>query len=369
MCTDNDTRGPNNFIREQNLIIGTAADEVADHVNDAGHTAKNLSNKFYDIRGKDSSFGGAGMLENLRIKSIVSDTRKPQQEYKNCDGGIGNNPAAKQKCLEVIHSIVLHHSGDHSCCKHKDYCTYFQIKSENPGWSEEQVQEAYAGETVRFGGKYMDLSEYGIGVLQKEIKKRFNDKNIDKLAKLLSSNPCEGFFGIGSKFTQGKRLNLDQTDLWKSILLLIFCRVGHIDDIHKELSNLLGLDITTAELQWLKNASVKREKVSSQAVSDEGKKRRHEAKCTLAVRTGKDSAKTECHKTDKVDTTKSAKSKVKTTVKKCTKCGHEGHRTQECPMNKNDKKRKALINWDTIYATPAKIQCTKATISWDNWYI
>merc|ERR1719491_1892407 len=50
VCTDNDTRGPNNFIREQNLIIGTEADEVADHVNDAGHTAKNLSNKFYDIR-------------------------------------------------------------------------------------------------------------------------------------------------------------------------------------------------------------------------------------------------------------------------------------------------------------------------------
>ena len=71
VCADNDTRGPNNFIKEQNLIIGAAADEVADHINDAGHTAKNVSNKFYDIKGKDSSFGGAGMLENLRIKAIV----------------------------------------------------------------------------------------------------------------------------------------------------------------------------------------------------------------------------------------------------------------------------------------------------------
>jgi len=47
------------------------------------------------------------------------------------------------------------------------------------------------------------------------------------------------------------------------------------------------------------DSSVKREKASSQAVSDEGKERRHEAKCTLAVQTGKDSAKTECHKTVK----------------------------------------------------------------------
>ena len=73
---------------------------------------------------------------------------------------------------------------------------------------------------------------------------------------------------------------------------------------------------------------------------------------------------------DKVDTNKSAKSTVKTKrVKKCTKCGHEGHRTQDCPQIKGDEKRKALIDWDVIHATPAKIQCTEATISWDNWYI
>ena len=90
---------------------------------------------------------------------------------------------------------------------------------------------------------------------------------------------------------------------------------------------------------------------------------------SLAVRTGKDSTRKEPHKTDKVDTTDSAKSKVKKIVKKCTKCGHGGHRTQDCPQNKNDKKRKALIDWSTIYATPDKIQCTEATISWDNSYI
>ena len=75
---------------------------------------------------------------------------------------------------------------------------------------------------------------------------------------------------------------------------------------------------------------------------------------------------------DKVDTNKSAKSTVKTKrVKKCTKCGHEAHRTQDCPQPqiKGDEKRKALIDWDVIDATPVKIQCKEATISWDNWYI
>jgi len=59
----------------------------------------------------------------------------------------------------------------------------------------------------------MDLSEYGIGVLVRELMKRFNTKNIDKLAQMACGNSCEAFFGVLTKFSEGKHLNLEHTDL------------------------------------------------------------------------------------------------------------------------------------------------------------
>ena len=78
----------------------------------------------------------------------------------------------------------------------------------------------------------MDLSEYGISVLQKEIRGRFNLKIIDKLAKMACSNSCEAFFGVLTKFSEGKRINLEHSDLWKSTILLVFCRSGNIEETH-----------------------------------------------------------------------------------------------------------------------------------------
>jgi len=81
--------------------------------------------------------------------------------------------------------------------------------------------------------------------------KRFNNKNIDKLAQMACSNSCEAFFGVLTKFSEGKRLNLEHTDLWKSMILLVFCRTGNIDETHKELAVLLNLNVTGAEIVQL----------------------------------------------------------------------------------------------------------------------
>ena len=136
---DNDTSGPSNFIREQNRIIGSAADGLADHAPDGSHVMKNLSNACYSIRTKDPSFNGVGMLENLRIKAIVTDARNALREYKCCKGGIGNNPQAKRKCLEVIGANIRHHCGDHSFCKHAGVCNFLKLRQDNPTWDETQV--------------------------------------------------------------------------------------------------------------------------------------------------------------------------------------------------------------------------------------
>lgn len=57
-----------------------------------------------------------------------------------------------------------------------------------------------------------------------------------------------------TKFLEGKRLNLDQTDIWKAMLELAFCRYGDASDCnsnvgrtHKEIANLLGLNVTSVE--------------------------------------------------------------------------------------------------------------------------
>ena len=133
---------------------------------------KNCSNAFYDIRKKDSSFSGKNLLENTRITAFIVDIRTSLNEYKTRIG----DPDDRQKCLDKIYAIVTHHCGDHSNCKWTDVCRYEEIKQHNPDWTEEQVQEEYSKDAIRFGGRYMDLSDYGVQVLKREITKRFNEK-------------------------------------------------------------------------------------------------------------------------------------------------------------------------------------------------
>ena len=65
------------------------------------------------------------------------------------------------------------------------------------------VEEQYA-KISRFKGWCMDISERGQIELKKVILKRITQDNIDRLANIMSSNLCELYFGILTKFTEGK---------------------------------------------------------------------------------------------------------------------------------------------------------------------
>lgn len=223
---------------------------------------------------------------------------------------------------------------------------------------------AYQEEAIRFEGKYMDLSQNGMAVLEKEIKKRFNEKNIDKLAEMACSNSCEAFYSVLTKFSEGKRLNLEHTDLWKNMILLVFCRTGNIEETHQELSDILGLDITSAETRRLASTSKKRKQNREMAESETGKRRRHESKITTAIRMGKEDSKTK-HKSEKLSTTKQAKSEVKV----CSKCHKFGHPTKDCPvlkLKRKSKKRKMLTDWNIIPSREpsAKAKRYVAKVKW-----
>ena len=351
--------GPTNFIAEQNRIIGPVSNGLAEHVPDIGHVLKNCSNGIYDIKKKDSSFSGKNLLENTRIKAFIVDIRSALNEYKTRIG----NPEDRQKCLDKIYAIVKHHCGNHTCCKWTDVCRFQEIKQANPDWTDEQVQLEYAKEAIRFGGRYMDLAEYGIDKLEKEIKNRFNHKNIDRLAQMACSNSCEAFSSVLTKFSEGKRLNLEHTDLWKSMILLVFCRTGNIEETHKELGGILNLNTTTAETVRLAKKKRKREANRKRAESELGKKRRHEATITNLIRMGKEDSKTR-HKSEKLSTTKSTKAKVD----QCSRCKQFGHPTRICPVTKvkHKSKKKKLTDWNVLLPRPksGKLDNYQLKVQW-----
>ena len=213
---DNDCRAPKNFIKEQNIIVGEALDGVGEHYQDTNHCMKNLSNAMYDIRKTDRSLNGVGMLENKRIRSICSDVRKSITVYHFHVG----DDTERSRCLDQMYCIIPHHCGDHSHCTNVQYCRYLSIKTEHADddWTEDQIQAQVAKSSLRFGGNHMDLSNVGQNSLMKVIAKRFCAANIDRIAEMGDSKYCEGFWDTTVKFLEGKRLNLDQTDHWKSIL-------------------------------------------------------------------------------------------------------------------------------------------------------
>ena len=115
VTSDNDTRAPYRFIREQNLLIGTAADNLAEHLPDKGHVMKCKNNALFKIRQDDKSFSGVNLLSNLRIKSIVSDIKEVIDDYEV--NGFGDEQA-QSVCLRQLEAVVPHQCGDHSKCIH-----------------------------------------------------------------------------------------------------------------------------------------------------------------------------------------------------------------------------------------------------------
>ena len=82
LVADNDTRSQKKFIQSQHKIIGTPADNKAEHFPDLGHTIKNCSNKFYALKNKNNEFRGKNLLDPTRIRSIMGYIKKCLQKYQ-----------------------------------------------------------------------------------------------------------------------------------------------------------------------------------------------------------------------------------------------------------------------------------------------
>ena len=212
LISDNDTRGPKAFIREQIKIIGVSANNLAEQIPNKGHVIKCHNNALFKLQDEDKTFSGAHGLTNLRIKSINSDIKNVINDYK--DNGIGN-PKNKKDCIDQLQAIVPHQCGNHSQCKFEKWCSYIEVRNKNPSWDSIKIAEEAARKSKRaHSGKNMSLSSYGFCILTSKIIERFNDKLINKIAEGGCSNMSEIFWMMTTNFFQGKHLNLDLADGW-----------------------------------------------------------------------------------------------------------------------------------------------------------
>ena len=121
VVSDGDTRGSYKLILTQETILGTSVVDVAKVIPDIGHFIKCISNAFYTFKSKNTVFGGIGMLEPLRIKSMTSDISNHLRAYnkKKQEPNV-DFVDLKQDCLKRIKSVVHHHSGNHDECNIED---------------------------------------------------------------------------------------------------------------------------------------------------------------------------------------------------------------------------------------------------------
>ncbi|KAL7525158.1 hypothetical protein ACHAXR_004559 [Thalassiosira sp. AJA248-18] len=334
------------------------------------------NNALFDLRGKDKTLAGVAGLSNTNIKSFTSDINTVVTEYEDHLG----DDAARKECLDQLKAVVTHSCGDHSNCKHEKWCSFLRVKNQHPDWTDEEITIQATKESHRpLGKRNMSLAESGIAALQNNIRKRFNENTIDNIASGGCSNLSESFWNIVTKFSEGKRLNQDHTDHYIISNLLTFCRIGpgNIERTHDQISDRLGLAVTSPELRRQAKAIKKRDDNKKRQATDEYKKSRSLAKMSRDHRMGKADNK-KMHKSGKVPLTESSKSKASTKTRKqpaCTICKQKSHTCRQCIMPPQMKRTVAQLedlDFDAIdkaskYGIKAAKRCKVDLLDFDDF--
>ena len=178
----------------------------------------------------------------------------------------------------------------------------------------------------------MDISERGQNELKKVIMKRITQDNINRLANIMSSNLCELYFGIRTKFTEGKRLNVDFSNTWRIIQLFV---TGIRSDCTfvQTLAKQIGINKNTVSDEKTSAINDRNKYLSRYKKQESCKMRRRlstQAKNTLMGRNTRDKCR---HRTEKLKPNEKASKKVKIKDKsqqKCSNCGQLGHTKSKC---------------------------------------
>jgi len=146
----------------------------------------------------------------------------------------------RDNAIKRLSYIVPHHCGDHTTCLYSE-CKFVQLERHfvakynvefpEKKATQEEIKEDHRSDILqeyakisRFNGKVMSMGKRGQDTVYKEITKRLDATNIDRVALAMSGNDCENVFGMLAKYSHGKRILLGQTDSWEVYQMLVACK-------------------------------------------------------------------------------------------------------------------------------------------------
>jgi len=257
--------------------------------------------------------------------------------------------ASREKCVTAVRSVISHHCNDHRHCVEED-CQYLHIKhmlkvrqqQTGKGYTVQEIASEYA-KVSRFKGASLSIHREARNKVIHVIMQRVNLKNVDRLAMAMSSNLCEQYFSMLVKFSQGKRLNLCQSDAWKVVQLFVAGLSSDSTFIDKLLKEAGGSDSivrsnSRTRIAHKKDVDAKRKK------KDEYLFQKQAAKSMRLRCMEKEGASSAAHKPDKVKPTDACRSgKLGAKTRKpdtCSNCGQLGHKCHRCKEPKYNAAQK-----------------------------
>jgi hypothetical protein len=255
-----------------------------------------------------------------------------------------------------------------------------KIKADNPHLSNEDFHEMVLDEyakVARFKGAVIRMSKEGQAEVTNTFLKKINVLNIDILAQLKSSNPCERFFSVLTKWTEGKRRYLGRKDQLFAVVGIAAAQQSHAniedrllldlqletnhtrDKMNKQMKAQKARNSLAKKLprNLLRRKLAKQLKLHKMAKDDKSPKRHksgkmnpknahrttvEDAKAILA-----DSSSTKCPNTQ----TEKSKKRRSASLRKCSNCRVSGHNKKNCTeprYHESDPKKKGADEWDEL---------------------
>ena len=189
-----------------------------------------------------------------------------------------------------------------------------------------------------FKGKCISLSVPAQGKVSKVITSRCNATNVDWVSTCMSSNKCENFFSMMTKYTEGKRRYLP-VSLGPTVLFVACLHNNH--NLSTKVLQSLGAESPLICDRKRENIEKKRKRGQTWKKTEAYKTRRKQSKQLKLEQLAHDGSSAKCHKPGKLKptndcsaTTASVASdnrpKKPSTTITCGNCSAKGHNKTQC---------------------------------------
>ena len=351
--SDGDSKGANRLINKQAEIIGEEAEGQSQTLPCATHTGKNLNKSFYTLRKKDPSFRGIGGLENSRISAVGWDVKQCLKELKTESWDLHCEPTAAQVAAteKRILNVFPHHCGDHSGCTDGERCGFIKMKLEKghdikQELSKEQT-EALLEEMVEKGYSRFEyslqLNQKGMVRVLHEVTLRYNRKSIPTLAKCHTTNQVESLWNQVIKYSQGKRLNQNYSELWEVGVGIAVLNKSDPSKFILSLFTSLGLPESTNLASYRKKREHRRAKDRAYHQSDTAKATRRRSK-VVKSNMGRKPKSEYKYKPEKVHPGEEVSFVRTKTARPCKNCSVLGHTASKCNLPRKRKREELMID-------------------------